>query len=61
MGKIHNNREIKVIYYIKDGVARVITHTYRNLKLIWQAISSCFGSGSWNNHQAWNNNEGWKN
>lgn len=30
-------------------------------KLVWQAISSCFGAGYWINEYAWKNNDGWKN
>ena len=30
-------------------------------KLVWQAISSCFGAGYWINEYAWKNTDGWKN
>lgn len=40
---------------------QTIIKTYLGLKLIWQAISSCFGAGYWSNQQAWINNEGWHN
>ena len=34
---------------------------YRGLRLVWQSVRSCFGSGCWRNDKPWLNNEGWKN
>lgn len=31
------------------------------VKLVWQAVRSCFGSGWWVNEKPWVNDEGWKN
>ena len=41
--------------------SKIITATYKGTKLIWEAISSCFGSGMWLNLRAWKNTDGWKN
>lgn len=38
-----------------------ITYFYIGDKLIWQAVKSCFGSGSWINEKPWVNEESWKN
>ena len=40
---------------------KIINSTYRSLQLVWQAVRSCFGSGSWKNEQSWNNSDAWKN
>lgn len=52
-----NNKEITIIYYGKLLVSTV----YKGSKLVWQAVRSCFGSGSWNNEKPWLNDEGWNN
>lgn len=57
MSKIFNNKSIAIRYYGK----RIIAATYKGLKLIWQAVRSCFGAGYWNQDQPWNNEDGWKN
>lgn len=41
--------------------SKAISYVYRGAKLIWQAISSCFGIGYWKNDASWNNNDAWKN
>ena len=49
----------------KTIIRRVITKIYVDingeLKLIWEAIRSCFGSGWWINNRPWMNNNAWKN
>lgn len=40
--------------------ARVMTAIYKGGVLVWQAISSCFGGGSWSNDKAWSDTDGWK-
>ncbi len=40
---------------------RAMTAIYKGAVLVWQAISSCFGGGSWANEKAWSNTDGWKN
>jgi hypothetical protein len=34
---------------------------YRGLRLVWQAVRSCFGSGIWVPSKPWLGNENWKN
>lgn len=40
---------------------KIITQVYKGVKLVWEAIKSCFGAGYWKNDAPWSNTEGWKN
>ncbi len=40
---------------------RAIDAVYKGASLIWEAVSSCFGSGLWNNDKPWSNTDGWRN
>jgi nitric oxide synthase oxygenase domain/subunit len=40
---------------------KVISAVYYGTKLVWEAISSCFGRGYWDNNKPWSNNDGWNN
>ena len=55
--KTRNGKELKAKYW----GTKVIQYIYRGSKLVWTAISSCFGSGVWLNNKVWNNNDSWKN
>lgn len=57
MGIFKKNKEVTAIYVGK----KVVSAVYRGAKLIWEAISSCFGKGFWNNSAPWSNQDGWKN
>lgn len=50
-------KEVTAVYRCK----KVVTDIYKKGKLVWQAVRSCFGSGSWNNEKPWSNSEGWNN
>lgn len=50
--------KFKMIY---AGVWYSAVEIYRGARLVWQAISSCFGSGAWLNDKPWLNTDGWKN
>lgn len=39
----------------------VVQAVYKGLRLVWQAVRSCFGSGCWVNDKPWLNDEGWSN
>ena len=52
-----NNKEL-IARYI--GI-KTIQYVYKGMRLIWSAISSCFGNGIWFNDKVWNNNDAWKN
>lgn len=58
-------KDISRIELDDNGIKRVITKIYAEvngeLKLIWEAIRSCFGSGWWINNRPWINNNAWKN
>lgn len=40
---------------------RAISAVYYGSRLVWEAISSCFGSGRWINRRPWKNGEAWRN
>ncbi len=52
-----NNIELSARYY----GTKTITAVYKGARLVWEAITSCFGSGMWLNLRAWKNTDGWKN
>jgi hypothetical protein len=52
-----NDREVTAVRY----GSRVIAAVYRGGRLLWQAVSSCFGAGWWVNSRPWSDKEGWKN
>ena len=54
---IKNQNEIKERYW---GI-KPIAYVYLGIKLIWSAVSSCFGSGMWLNAKPWSNDDAWKN
>lgn len=58
-----NNHEITrvEIKEKKSGITRVISYIRLGADLVWQAVRSCFGVGSWSNDKPWDNTEGWKN
>ncbi len=41
--------------------ARAVAAVYRGAKLVWEAISSCFGAGYWDNDKPWSNADGYSN
>ncbi|MBQ9309880.1 MAG: MFS transporter [Bacteroidales bacterium] len=43
--------------YTGKGIARIL---YMG-RVVWQAISSCFGSGAWIEDYPWLDEDGWKN
>lgn len=49
--------EIVAINYLKKSTIAI----YQYSKIIWQAINSCFGGGSWNNDSPFDNDEAWSN
>lgn len=50
-------KDVSQLYIGKKTVVAV----YRGLNLVWEAITSCFGSGWWINDRQWKNDEAWKN
>ena len=53
---IKNSLSMQARYY----GAKSISAVYYGAKLVWEAITSCFGSGMWLNLRAWKNSDGWK-
>ena len=64
MSRFYNKKEIAAIYYVKDRTKKAIAAMYyvaNGLKrVIWQAVRSCFGSGTWNDEKPWQDDECWK-
>ena len=50
------DKEMQVRYH----GSRVITAVYKGAKLVWAAVSSCFGSGVWTSCKGWSDTDGWK-
>lgn len=40
---------------------RIIAAVYQGTKLVWSAISSCFGAGVWINKYPWKNQDVYRN
>lgn len=40
---------------------RDINALYKENRLVWEAIRSCFGKGYWLNDKPWKNDDVWKN
>lgn len=49
----------KQVNFIHYG-DKVISHVYKGAALVWQAVRSCFGSGSWMDDKSWLDSESWK-
>lgn len=54
---VRKNREISAI----TRLGKVVVEVRQGMRLIWQSVRSCFGSGAWRNDKPWLNNEAWKN
>lgn len=52
-----NGKELTARYIGTKAVSSV----YYGTKLVWEAISSCFGNGSWDNDKPWSDNDAWSN
>jgi hypothetical protein len=40
---------------------RAIAAVYHGAKVVWEAVSSCFASGFWQNDKPWSNDDAWQN
>ena len=49
--------EMSARYYGSKSISAV----YHGARLVWEAITSCFGSGMWLNLRTWKNTDAWKN
>ncbi len=54
-----------IVYGGKDMEARyigqrTISAVYKGAVLVWEAISSCFGSGAWFGTRPWSGKDGWR-
>lgn len=52
-----DGKKITAVYFGSN----VIQAVYCGAVLVWEAISSCFGSGYWINDRPWSNTDGWRN
>lgn len=53
---IRNGKPLAARYYGR----RAVLFVYKGIKLIWQSIRSCFGSGKWIGNKPWIGKEKWK-
>lgn len=63
MLKIRKNnidQEISQVNIVKRGIIKTISYIYYGAELVWQAVRSCFGSGSWVQEKSWLGEEVWK-
>ena len=54
---IDRHKETSAINYNEHAIGFV----YYGERLVWQAVSSCYGAGYWVNEKPWINEEAWKN
>ena len=54
---IKNGKELSSRYYNNKQVSAI----YKGIKLVWSAISSCFGAGVWINKYPWKNHDVYRN
>jgi hypothetical protein len=63
--KNNYDKEIETLKVIIDGSVKEIYEGYciinNVVKIIYEAISSCFGLGYWRNEKGWLDQEGWRN
>ncbi len=52
-----DGKELAALYVGKRAIAAV----YVGARLVWEAISSCFGAGYWDNNKPWSNDDAWDN
>lgn len=54
-------KEISRVETEGKSITKIYAFVGDKLKLIWEAIRSCFGSGWWISKRPWINNNAWKN
>lgn len=52
----YNGKEISAAYIGR----RALSAIYAGSRLVWTAISSCFGSGFWRGEKPWSRQDGWR-
>ncbi len=40
--------------------SKAVEAVYYGAKLVWEAISSCFGAGYWDDDRPWSDDDAWK-
>lgn len=50
------NREIVAVSLGRRAIAAV----WRGARLVWEAVSSCFGRGYWKGDEPWNGADAWR-
>ncbi len=50
-------KELSALYYGSKAISAV----YCGARLVWEAVTSCFGSGRWIDMRPWSNTDGWHN
>ena len=52
---VKGKAELSARYY----GARAIAAVYYGTKVVWEAISSCFGAGYWDDDKPWSDDDAW--
>ena len=52
-----DGKELTARYVGRKAVSAV----YYGARLVWEAISSCFGAGYWDNDRPWSGDDAWNN
>lgn len=52
-----DGKELAARYVGRKAVSAV----YYGARLVWEAISSCFGAGYWDNDRPWSGDDAWNN
>ncbi|UWG05602.1 MAG: hypothetical protein [Bacteriophage sp.] len=50
------DKPISAVYWGEKAISAV----YVGARLVWTAISSCFGAGFWQSEKPWKGADGWK-
>lgn len=54
---IINGKQVTAIH----AGGKAVQMVYKGARLVWQAVTSCFGAGWWRNDHVWKNDDCWKN
>lgn len=50
------NKPIEKFYYGNKAISAI----YHGARLVWEAISSCFGAGYWSGSKSWKGTDAWR-
>lgn len=50
----------KLVMTVRYYGSKAVVAVYKGARLVWEAVSSCFGGGMWMRDRAWKDTDGWK-